>query len=127
MPPKLSDSSIDGTLDVLREYVRDHCGQLAPRGGACLKCMFAARRNAEEKRFYQFLHRTEARFTEAQRRHVRGTLALLAQHRGSDGGAESHEGRQVAESKMLYHGGTPAKRRGALFAFRPGRPPSGGG
>ena len=85
MPPKLSEAAIDGKLVALRDYVRCHREELACRGSSNV---FAARRNNEESRFYKFLHKYEARFTEAQRRHLRETLAPLAQHRESSGGAQ---------------------------------------
>ena len=85
MPPKLSEAAIDGKLVALRDYVRCHREELACRGSSCMKDVFAAKRNAEESRFYLFLYKYEAHFTEAQRRHVRETLA---QHRESSGGAQ---------------------------------------
>ena len=85
MPPKLSEAAIDGKLVALRDYVRCHREELASRGSSCMKDVFAAQRNNEESRFYLFLYKYEAHFTEAQRRHVSETLA---QHRESSGGAQ---------------------------------------
>ena len=87
MPPKLSDAQVDDKLVALREYVRDHLEELASRSSACLKAVFARRQNYEEAHSYLFLYKNEARFTEAQRRHVHETFAMLAEHRGSNGGA----------------------------------------
>ena len=87
MPPKLSDAQVDDKLVALREYVRDHLEELASRSSSCLKAVFARRQNYEEAQSYLFLYKHEARFTEAQRRYVHETFAMLAEHRGSSGGA----------------------------------------
>ena len=97
MPPRLLEATIDGKLDALRKYVRDHLEELASGESSILKAVFAKRRNAEEARFYRFLHKNEARFTEAQCRHVHATLAMLAQHRESSSGAHP-DARAVLEA-----------------------------
>ena len=80
MPPKLSDAAIDGKLVALRDYVLAHLEELDARDSSCLKAVFAGRRNDEEARFYLFLYKNEARFTEAQRRHGRVTREIVAMH-----------------------------------------------
>ena len=87
MPPKLSEEQIDGKLAALRDYVRNHRLEFASRDNSSLKALFAGQRNKEETSFYLFLHKNEARFKDAQRRHARETLALVTQQSEISGGA----------------------------------------
>ena len=104
MPPKLSDAAIDGKLGALRDYVLAHLEELDARDSSCLKAVFAGRRNDEEARFYWFLYKNEARFTEAQRRHVSVTLEIAAMHRAVvvaaelEGGLAAHVGHTPPDS-----------------------------
>ena len=62
---------VDDKLDALRTYARDHREELASLDSSCLKAVFSRMRNREEGRFYLFLHRYEARFTEATSHGIR--------------------------------------------------------
>ena len=79
MPPKLGAEQIDNKLVEIRDYVRDHHLDFAGRGSASLKLAFTPKQDGTG--FYQFLHRSEERFSEAQQRYADDTFALLTQNR----------------------------------------------
>ena len=73
MPPKLK-------LENLHESVRDHVGLLASRNGGSLRACLRQTASAEESRWYHFLVRNEAVFSQSQNDRVRRAYALLEEH-----------------------------------------------
>ena len=99
MPPKLTSLQLDNKLDALHDYVSAHLDDLASVSSRSLKAVFARQRNSTGRSFYKFLSASAGRFTEAQRGHGDGTLALLLHHRESSGDAYTVAKNAAAKEK----------------------------
>ena len=77
MPPKATNAEIDAKLDELRQFVRDQRETLSARRATTLVKSSRQNQSADECKWYMFLCKTAAAFTQEQAEHLKQTFALL--------------------------------------------------
>ena len=109
LPENQGDAmQLDNKLEALRDYVSAHLDDLATVSSRSLKAVFAGQRNSTERSFYKFLWSSAKRFTEAQRSHGDGTLALLLHHRRA--AAKQKRALQPNSGRRQLHFSSKARR-----------------
>ena len=71
MPPKATNAEIDAKLDELRQFVRDQRETLSARRATTLVKSFRQNQSADERKWYMFLCKTAAAFTQEQAEHLK--------------------------------------------------------
>ena len=77
MPPKLTKADVDDKLRQLRSYVIECQEELSARRATTLVKTLQQKKSAEEQKWYQFLTKKSAGFTQDQTEHLQETFALL--------------------------------------------------